>query len=89
MVCVQYKLFYAPEPVDKLSRILGSWKPGLFPRSYLADIVDLTHTQLLLLESNTKAVHQAEEVRHEEAAARPGCGPDVGGRGGLMVGVPR
>lgn len=78
MVLMQYKLFYAPEPVDKLSRILGSWKPGLFPRSYLADIVDLTHTQLLLLESNTKAVHQAEEASSKTRLRAGGGGKSAG-----------
>lgn len=57
-------MFYASEPVDKLSRMLSCWKPSLFPRSFLSDLLDLTHVQLALLERNSILVAQAAEVTH-------------------------
>lgn len=50
--------------MDKLSRMLSCWKPSLFPRSFLSDLLDLTHVQLSLLERNSILVAQAAEVPH-------------------------
>lgn len=64
----QHKLFYAAEPVDQLSKVVGCWKPGTFPRRYLSDVIELAHIQLKLLEANArraKANRSKEEKKVE------------------------
>ena len=93
MVCVlQYKLFYANEPVDKLHKIIASWKPGLFPRRFLDDVLEVAETQLKLLEANRKEVEDADNQKKSEAGKkvrrRQTAHQRDGGFGSIVAWVP-
>jgi Timeless protein C terminal region. len=49
------RLFYQSEPIDRIPKLLSNWIPGTFTRDYVCDLLELTHTALNLLESNSKA----------------------------------
>jgi timeless len=49
------RLFYQSEPMDRIPKLLSNWIPGTFTRDYVCDLLELTHTALKLLESNSKA----------------------------------
>ena len=53
------RIFYGPDPIDRLPKLLGRWSPGTYTREYLCDLVELCHTTISLLETN--ATHCLEE----------------------------
>jgi timeless len=48
------QLFYHPEPMDILPKLLSRWIPGTFTREYLCDLLELSHVTLKLLDSNAE-----------------------------------
>jgi hypothetical protein len=68
----QHKLFYASEPVDKLPKVVSFWKPGVFPRRFMCDIVELCHVQLALLEENARFAAQEERQAMVRASGEDG-----------------
>lgn len=48
------RLFYGSEPLDRLPKLLRSWIPGVTTRSYLCDLVELSHMSLKILDTNFK-----------------------------------
>jgi len=58
------RIFYGPDPIDRLPKLLGRWTPGTYTREYLCDLVELCHTTTCLLETN--ATHCLEEEEEEE-----------------------
>lgn len=49
------RLFYGSDPIDRLPKLLSKWAPGTGTREYLADLVELCHMTLKLLETNAAA----------------------------------
>ncbi|RMX69307.1 hypothetical protein DD238_002612 [Peronospora effusa] len=42
---LQHKIFYERDFLDRLPVLLKTWSPGLFTKSYVIDVVTLTHRQ--------------------------------------------
>jgi timeless len=49
------RLFYGSEPLDRLPKLLSLWQPGQASHTYAADLVELVHTQIKLLERHAEA----------------------------------
>jgi timeless len=50
-------LFYSPEPLDRLPKLLSHWSPGIAGRDYLCDLLQVSHLTLKLLDSFAKECH--------------------------------
>ncbi|KAL7579365.1 hypothetical protein ACA910_014038 [Epithemia clementina (nom. ined.)] len=50
------RLYYNSEPLDRLPKLVSQWEPGTTSREYVADLVELVHVQLKLLEGAAQAV---------------------------------
>lgn len=48
------QLFYHPEPMDILPKLLSRWLPGTFYREYVCDLLELSHVTLKLLDLNAE-----------------------------------
>lgn len=48
------RLFYSNEPTDLVGKLFSWWKPGIGTRDYLADLVELQHVSLKLLDGYAK-----------------------------------
>lgn len=48
------RVFYAPEPLDRLPRLLSRWTAGMFGRDYLVDLVECCHVVWKLLDVNSE-----------------------------------
>ena len=48
------RLFYGSEPLDRLPKLLSQWQPGQGSHAYAADLAELVHTQIKLLEQHAK-----------------------------------
>ena len=59
------RLFYSNEPSDLSLKLFSWWKPGIGTRDYLADLVELQHVSLKLLDSyaNNYAVDDEKSKR--------------------------
>ncbi|KAL7468160.1 hypothetical protein ACHAXS_008379 [Conticribra weissflogii] len=53
------RIFYAPEPIDRLPKLLSRWTPGTYSREYLCDLVECTHVALKLLDANAERCKSA------------------------------
>eukprot|EP00977_Amphora_coffeiformis_P017308 scaffold5540_cov181-Amphora_coffeaeformis.AAC.11 len=49
------RLFYGSEPLDRLPKLLSQWQPGQASHQYAADLVELVHTQIKMLERHAQA----------------------------------
>jgi timeless len=47
-------IFYSPEPLDRLPKLLSHWSPGIAGRDYLCDLLQISHVTLKLLDSFAK-----------------------------------
>ena len=62
------RLYYGSEAMDKLPHLISKWEPGTTTREYVADIVEICHMQLKLLESNEERCRSADsKKKHEDA----------------------
>jgi timeless len=50
-------LFYSPEPLDRLPKLLSHWSPGIATRDYLCDLLHICYLTLKLLDSVAKECH--------------------------------
>jgi timeless len=54
------RLFYGGEPLDRLPKWMSQWQPGQASHQYAADLVELVHMQIKLLEQHAKACENIE-----------------------------
>jgi hypothetical protein len=72
----QFKLFYSSEPVDVLPKVMGCWRPGLFPRRFVSDILDMCDVQIRLHEANAALLEQTGPTPKEtedQSVSGPGA----------------
>ena len=62
------RLFYGSEPLDRLPKLLSLWQPGQASHQYAADLAELVHTQIKLLEKHADA---CAELADPEAQKKP------------------
>ena len=48
------RLFYGSEPLDRLPKLLSQWQPGHASHQYAADLAELVHTQIKMLERHAQ-----------------------------------
>ena len=57
-----HRLFYnTSEPLDRLPWLFSQWEPGTTTREYVADLVELCHVQLKLLQDVSHTFQQQEQ----------------------------
>ena len=49
------RLFYAPEPLDRLPKLLSQWSPGVGTREFLCDVAEVCHYTMKLLDAQAVA----------------------------------
>ena len=68
------RIFYAPEPLDRLPRLLSRWTAGMFGRDYLVDLVECCHVVWKLLDVNSErcaeSVLESGDKRPTDAVER-------------------
>lgn len=60
------RIFYGPDPIDRLPKLLGRWAPGTYTREYLCDLVELCHTTISLLETNSTHCLEVEDADNSD-----------------------
>ena len=67
------RLYYNSEPLDRLPRLLSHWETDKLSREYVADLVELVHGQLKLLDDATAAFGGTKRLATDDAAVQQIC----------------